>query len=440
MQTNLRSVSANDPRFVGRTDAETIQNTIDFAAENGVGTVRIPRDNARTGKPVWNVDRAVLLPDDLTVELDGAHLRLADGVRDNIFRNRNAGTACGATLAGEQHDIRLVGKNGAMLDGGEPNGMSEKLCREHPGEYPPMWVNLLVWFVNVRNFSVEGLRVVESRWWALCFHYCRFGRLADLEFRMDASLRNRDGIDLRIGCEEITVENIRGLTGDDTIALTALADTDLCGAPIRVEGKSGDIRNIAIRKIRAASCGCALVRLLNADSHAIRNIEIDGIEDTGEAISAAAIRFGEGNARYAKQGVRQMGEFENVAVRNVTTSAQYALVFAEPTRNVSVEDVRAVGECAVLARFYGNFVGEKVILRRLGFAENAGSADCVFRVAPEADMRGCRIEEVSAGQARCLFREARVRVEHWQFGAGMPEEFSPESPDLPNAYARYLKA
>lgn len=432
-------ISANEVRFFGETDAVTIQNAIDYAEKNGIETVLIPRANARTGEPLWNIDRAILLPNGLTVEIDGAHLRLADGVRDNIFRNRDAGTKRGATIAGEQHDIHLIGKNGATLDGGNPNGMSEKLCREHPGEYPSMKVNLLVWFVNVRNFSVEGLRMVESRWWAICFHYCRAGRLADLEFRMDASLRNRDGIDLRIGCENITVENIRGMTGDDTIALTALADKDLTGKFLRVEGKPDDIRDITIRNVRAASCGCSLVRLLNADGFRIREITIDGVEDSGEAISDTAIRFGEGNARYSTNGVRKMGELSDVTVRNVTTSAQYALGFAEPTCNVKVENVRSVGEGAVLVRFLGNFESENVELRNLTFESNEQNADCVFRVDPEAKTEGCRIENVTVRRAKYLFREARVAVIDWDFAGERPEEFSPEPPVLPSAFARYLK-
>lgn len=73
-------VSANDPRLFGATDSETIQNAIGFAKEQGVEKVLIPRANERTGCDLWIIDSAILLPDHITVELDGAHLRLADGV------------------------------------------------------------------------------------------------------------------------------------------------------------------------------------------------------------------------------------------------------------------------------------------------------------------------------------------------------------------------
>lgn len=430
--------SANDPRFRGDTDSETIQNAVNYAEKHKVGKVMIPRENARTGESVWTIDSAVLLPDHLTVELDGAHLRLADGVRDNIFRNKNCGLKCSETIEGEQEDLHLIGKNGALLDGGNPNGMSERLCREHPGEYPSMKVNLLVWFFNVRDFSVEGFRVIHTRWWGMCFHFCRQGILSDIRFEVDASLRNRDGIDIRLGCENITIQNITGTTGDDTIALTALSDADLHGKTMQVTGKHADIRNVTIRNIRAASCGCALVRLLNGDGHAIRGITVDGVEDTGEVIASAAIRFGENHTRYIDSQVRKMGELSDISVSNVTTTAQYALSFAEPTCRVNVKQIHAVGECAVLARFCSNFVARSVTLSDLSI-ENDRMADCVFQVDPGAEVDGCRIETVIVGRAAYLYRENRISVSDWIFTSEKPETFSPEPPSLPSAFRRYVK-
>lgn len=434
----MERVFANDPRFFGDTDSETIQNAIDFAKKHGIGKVVIPSVNDRTGTAVWNIHRAILLPSRLTVELDGAHLRLADGVRDNVFRNENCCTEIGRTLEGEQRDIHIIGKNGATLDGGKPNGMSERLCRDHPGEYPSMKVNLLVWFYNVCNFSLKGLRIVESRWWGVCFHFCRQGVLSDLDFRMDASLRNRDGIDLRIGCEEITIRNVTGLTGDDTVALSALADTGLDGKILNVEGKSGDIRNVTIRNIRASSCGCALIRLLNEDGYFLRNIVIEGVEDTGETISSAAIRFGEGNTRYASKRGREMGEFTDVMIRNVRTSAQYALIFGEPTRNVTVEHVCGTGACEVLAGFCDNFIAENVRLSDLSI-RNDSVADCVFSVESGAKTDDCRIEKVTVGTVRYLFRGKEIAVSGWQFENGAPPVSSPERPSFPSAYGLYVR-
>ena len=49
----MREYCADDPRFLGDTDSQTIQNTIDRAHADGIGKAVIPRINPRTGKPIW---------------------------------------------------------------------------------------------------------------------------------------------------------------------------------------------------------------------------------------------------------------------------------------------------------------------------------------------------------------------------------------------------
>ena len=100
---------ANEKGFWGSNDSQTIQNAINEAAKTGENYVTVPRYNARSNSFVWEISEAILLPSDMTVVLDSAHLRLADGVFDNIFRNANCGTDPGKTLEGEQHDIRIIG-------------------------------------------------------------------------------------------------------------------------------------------------------------------------------------------------------------------------------------------------------------------------------------------------------------------------------------------
>ena len=72
------------------------------------------------------IDRAVRIPADFTLILDGCTLRQADGCFDNLFVNEHHGTPEGTTLAGRDHNIRILGKNGAVLDGGTYNGLGEK--------------------------------------------------------------------------------------------------------------------------------------------------------------------------------------------------------------------------------------------------------------------------------------------------------------------------
>ncbi|MBR4768435.1 MAG: hypothetical protein IK088_05615, partial [Lachnospiraceae bacterium] len=328
-------ISVSEPGFFRENDSSTIQAAVDFASETGEKSVRIPARNARTGEDVYRISAAVLLPSDLTVFLEDAHLTMADGVSDNMFRNRNTFTPFGNTVEGEQHDVRLIGIGHAVIDGGNSNGECEQLHRDHPEKYPTMFQNIAVYFHNVREFEVRNIQFVNTRYWATCFMYCRWGRISELDFRNYASYENQDGIDLRIGCEFITIENITGITGDDTIALTALPleENELRD---RVEGRSFDIHDVTIRNVISSTHGCALVRLLTENGAQEYNITIDTVKDTGKAIGGAAVLFGSSDMLFLKNSPRVMGDLRHVIVRNVQTRTQRGLSFAEPCRDILV--------------------------------------------------------------------------------------------------------
>ena len=110
-------IYASDKQFWGENDSQTIQNAVNYAEETGLGEVIIPRFNERTGKALWDLPEAVLLPSDMTIILDGCHLRHADDTMDNLFRNKNMWTELGGTLEGEQHDIRICNAGYNQLSG-----------------------------------------------------------------------------------------------------------------------------------------------------------------------------------------------------------------------------------------------------------------------------------------------------------------------------------
>jgi len=62
--------------------------------------------------------------------LENAHLRLADGVIDNAFKNDNALSDRGNELSNRQHDIRIYGVGCVVLDGGHHNGLVERNAKD----------------------------------------------------------------------------------------------------------------------------------------------------------------------------------------------------------------------------------------------------------------------------------------------------------------------
>ena len=55
-------ISCNDKRFWAASDAQTIQNAIDFAKSEHIHEVVIPHRNARTGEEIWHIDQNIVLP------------------------------------------------------------------------------------------------------------------------------------------------------------------------------------------------------------------------------------------------------------------------------------------------------------------------------------------------------------------------------------------
>ena len=431
-------IFVNEKRFWGTSDSATIQNAIDYAEKNRIGTVVIPRINERMSENIWMISEAVLLPSSITVVLDGAHLKLETGVRSNVFRNKNAWTEEGKTLEGEQHDIRILGKNGAVIDGGFPNGLCEQLHRSRPDLYPHMCVNLLLFLHNVRDFEVRGIRFIESRWWATCFMFCRFGIIAELDFRMIGNLENQDGVDLRIGCEHITVENITGVTGDDTVALTAYPNWNGFEAELHVEGKSIDIHDITIRNITASTHGCSLLRFLNCDGAKEYNITAENLIDTGKSISGCGVIIGVGSDTYAPIRSHTLGEFSNVTIRNLKTCAQEGLQICEPCRNVLIENVSTFGENLIGMTFSPNFMAENMTVRNFDLCANAADSLITARNTCENAFDGFILEGVRVRTAKTICRGRRVKMENMQIEHPTPDgEFTESIPALPHPYGKY---
>ena len=426
--------------YVRETDALTIQCAIDYAEAHAIRSVVIPELNPRTNEPLWTIDRAILLPNDLTVFLEDAHLRMADDVRDNLFRNRNTFTPFGNTEEGEQHDIRLIGIGHAVIDGGEPNGLSEQLHRDRPDLYPSMFVNLAVYFHNVRGFEVRNIQFLNTRYWAVCFMYCRWGRISELDFRNYGTLENQDGIDLRIGCEYVTIENITGITGDDTIALTALPleENELRD---RIPGRSPDIHDVTIRNVISSTHGCALVRLLTENGAKEYDITIDTIKDTGKAIGGAAILLGTSDTMFVKDSPRVMGDLRNVLIRNVQTKTQRGINFSEPCQDVLIDGLQIGGKCEWGLSFAKNFDSDNVTVRNVTIDPDPDyHPDAAFAAkgTPEHAFRGLRVSDVTVRNVDHIFRNCEFPVDRFTYDPPRISYCDPEMTSLRSAYGRYF--
>ena len=293
------------------------------------------------------IDTAIRIPSNFTLILEDCHLRLADGSFCNMFVNEHHGTEIGKTVSGTDTGISIIGRGEAILDGGEYNGLSERNHMQNG--LPPIWKNNLILFTNVDGFMIKGLSCRNQRWWALNFIYCANGYLGDLDFCANDTaidgmgnvyhglslskykeilVKNADGIDLRQGCHDITIENITGFTEDDSVALTGL-----CGVledTFKVEGLPSDICRVSIRNV-ATSALCANIRLLTQGDIKLHDIMIDGIRDTSENSphmdrGGCAVRIGDTNMYGTRHATKD--EVYNITVKNVYARGKHAVVLA----------------------------------------------------------------------------------------------------------------
>ena len=312
----------------------------------------------------WEIDTAIRIPSDFTLVLDGCHLKLADGCFSNVFVNEHHDTPIGKTPNGTDRNITIEGKNGAIIDGGKYNGLSEKI-RPKTG-WPPIWKNNLILFTNVENFEISGISFHNQRWWALNFIYCSYGKLHDIDFKAcdiyidkngneghglvhsskyEVLVKNADGIDLREGCHDIIIENITGFTEDDSIALTGLRGR--MEREFAVEGFSSDICNITIKNIKTAAF-CANVRLLSQGEVKLHDISVDGVYDASENSphmdrGLYAVRIGDARLYGERHATNE--ETYNIKVKNVSSRALIAAVgLAGGMGNVSIENIECYGD------------------------------------------------------------------------------------------------
>ena len=358
------NILASEERFWGETDSKTIQNAVDYAKKTGANSVTVPRFNPRTGKNVWIIEEAIILPSEMEIVLDNAHLRQEDKMMDNIFRNFLDVATEGHTLSQQSRRIVIRGVGNALLDGGTHNGLTEKTSKLEG--MPPASRNCMILFYNIRDFLIEGLELRDHRYWAIHLVHAERGRLSDLRFMGECHCPNQDAIDLRIGCSNIIIERIVGQTGDDVVALSAI-NKNSEKYLYHVSDHESDIHDIIIRDVIATSVECAVIALRNNNGSKMHDITIDNIHSndnyalqdgkrypdypTYKIRPFDIVRIRESNEPYALLRIGQPGYLSGPDSRNAVLGEVY---------NIHATNLHTFTGCMILANvtlencYFGN--------------------------------------------------------------------------------------
>jgi len=348
-------------------DTERINRAIEAAGAAG-GEVVIPRVNIRGAeqREVWLLDSAILLRSNVTLVLDNCRLKLSDRCRDNFMRSANCGR--GITEIQPLRNIHIRGSGHAVLEGADrprATGDGAKILGTNTygtdagvdGESQKGdWRNIGILLAFVEGFSIENIAIHDSHCWAISLERCANGSVRDIEFAsgqrrtidgVRRTILNQDGLDLRMGCHDIAIENVAGSTGDDLVALTAISgkraaggeSTMVSGTIDRGQGLD-DIHHVTLKNIQGYSRGGShIVRLLNTSGIKMHDILIDGVTDTSPTgISChAAVKIGDKNTRWG--GVTPLGDTSRITIRNVTSRAQHAILIAGSLSDSTISDV-----------------------------------------------------------------------------------------------------
>ncbi len=322
------------------TDVERINRAIEAAASAGCRVV-IPRANITGGRrrETWLLDSAILLRNRTTLELDNCRLKLSDRCRDNFMRSSNWDLV--RENVQPMQDIHIRGIGTAVLEGADhprATGDSAKRLGEKTygtdagvaGERQTGdWRNFGIFLASVERFRIENITIKDSHCWAVTLERCAHGILRDLAFDSSGyrtidgvrrTILNQDGIDLRLGCHDILIENITGQTGDDLIALTAIPRS---GKPA---GATDDIRHVIMRNIKGyCRGGHHIVRLLNTSGVRMYDVLLDGLIDTSpvDMRCRAAVKIGD--TAYGG-GIAPLGDTRRIIINNVISRATHTIL------------------------------------------------------------------------------------------------------------------
>lgn len=347
----------------GTTDSQKIQNAIIKAKEDGTNKVLIPKKDSP-----WVITETISLPDDIEILADGAHLVLGDGTFINMFATENYLEKNTNT---PQKNIEIHGINNAVFDGGKYNGLSEFTSRKNG--FPHISVNTMMIFYNTENLYVHDIKIINQRWWAITNMFVWNSSFKNIDFKADLSridengvhyenelpkkyeeiyVKNADGIDLRVGCHDITIENITGFTEDDTVALTAICGEGSLEYPFIPAGRSTDIHSVSIKNICADGFICSVVRLLCGNDHKIHDISIENVTDARtnpHYMAKATVRLGD--ILYGKS-LCQKGDMYNISIKNVDSKARIGVSVCRAICDSTIENVKAADGGVPFAALY----------------------------------------------------------------------------------------
>jgi len=309
--------------FIG-TDVSRINQAIDFINTRGYGNV--------VCNGSYLLDSAIIMKSNVTLINNGL-IKMNDAAKDNIVR---AAVASSTPISNIKIDGKGVFQGGNSSWGGYPaTGVS--------GE---SWRAIGILLANVTNFEVNNITLKNTAMWGICCEQSRYGKLNNITILQDNTKANQDGINIRRGSHNITLNGLYALTFDDTFAITNLLignDLNFLSTTIYETGKSTfDMYQITAKNINRPEIPSGSIPsytppvnyggilLLCEDGLKIHDVFIDGV------LGSSQINVGFTQIDYSVTADATVNDMYNVSITNVATAVIYT---NRPIKNSSFVNI-----------------------------------------------------------------------------------------------------
>lgn len=345
------------PNMYKGTQTERIQQAIDEAAAT-TGKVVIPKLDMVQNTNVWLIDKAILLPSNMELELNNCKIKLSDRCRDNFIRSANTGL--GISDIRPLENIKIVGVGNVLLEGADnprATGDHNKTLSLNPGSGTSYgtdagkpnenqkggWRNHGIIMAHVDRFEISGITMKDYHAHGIVLERASNGIVKNITFDVRESIvvdgvrkqiLNQDGIGVRFGCNNIIIDNLKGRSGDDFINI-GLTDTGVGAGAENVNVVSGSIYRGDIDNIyniylqnwqNFYSISHRAIRIMPIGKLQIRNVFIENM--TIHKSSRLGLN------------VQHTSNIKRLFVRNVTT---YKPVKAQGIEDASFRDILYMG-------------------------------------------------------------------------------------------------
>ena len=314
-------------QFPGENGGERIQAAIDsFGAMPKVIEVG-PQGPDLDGR--WILTRAIILPSNTTLILQGARLYMADHVSDNIIRNLHADTGDDR----RDENIHILGIGAAELDGNALNQARQA----------QVFKNFGIAFHKVDKASIKGIALGPTEAWGMGLENVNDLLIEGIRFQQDGTTENQDGVHICGPGSRICISNIVGTVADDAVALDAGAGAEDYRGSAR--GSGGFLENIVVSNVSVKNLRSgAVVRTLASKGKKLDGVLISQVAITGsnQVLKIGWDRWG------ARQGGHDIGdvfpsceEQKNIVIEGVKGSTDDVFCRIESdVKNLTIRNVR----------------------------------------------------------------------------------------------------